>query len=66
MLLELQLMSYISSQLAAGNSGFLSSYDRDLGVPLELKQVSQAFYCVMVENLGILSNATGILGFLSS
>lgn len=66
MLLKLQLMSYISSQLAAGNSGFLSSYDRDLGVPLELKQVSQAFYCVMVENSGLLSNATGILGFLSS
>ena len=47
MLLKLQLMSYISSRLAAGNSGFLSSYDRDYGVPLELKEVSQAFYHVV-------------------
>ena len=52
MLLELQLMSHISARLAAGNSGFLSSHDGDLRVPLELKQVSQAFYCVVAEKSG--------------
>ena len=64
MLLELQLMSHISARLAAGNSGFLSSHDGDLRVPLELKQVSQAFYCVVAEKSGFLLNATGILEFL--
>ena len=66
MLLELQLMSHISSQLAADNSGFLSSYCGNLRVPLELKQVSQAFYCVAAEKSGFLSNVMGISGFLSS
>ena len=41
--LKLQLVSCISSRLAAGNSEFLLSYDGDLGIPLELQQVSQAF-----------------------
>lgn len=39
---ELYLLPTCSRQL-----GFLSSYDRDCGVPLELKEVSQAFYHVV-------------------
>ena len=66
MLLELQLMGHISSQLATGNLGFLSSYYGDLRVPLKLKQVSQAFCCVAAEKSGFLSNVMGISGFLSS
>ena len=62
----MKLGTLCSSRFVARNSGFHSSCDRDLRVPLELEQVSQAFYCVAAEKSGFLSNVMGISGFLSS
>ena len=42
-----------SSRVAAGNSGFLSSCDRNLGEPPELPKGSQASFQVVRGNLAI-------------
>ena len=39
-----------TSQVVTGNSGYLSSCDRDLGAPIEFQQESQASSCLVAWN----------------
>ena len=45
-----------SSQVETGNSGYLSSCDRDLRVPIEFQQKSQASSCLEAWNSAFLSS----------
>ena len=49
----------------AGTSGFLSSADMELGLPVEFQQGSQASSCVETCKSAFLSSCAAVTGFLS-
>ena len=55
-----------SSRVKAGNSVFLSTCDRDLGVPIKFQQGSQASLPIEAWNFGFLSSCKGVSGLLLS